>query len=68
MQYRYHTKNSAKGYVHMVYDVYGAAAARDLALKLGKKKSTARLWVQRWNRRLPFERREDAGQTRGLRR
>jgi uncharacterized protein YjcR len=68
MKYRHHEPNSRKGYVHMVYDLFGAASARDLALKLGIKPSTAKSWINRWNRWRKFESPDDAGQTHGLRR
>ena len=48
MKYRYHKPGSRKGYVHMMYDMYGTETARDLALKLCIKHTTIKAWIDRW--------------------
>lgn len=51
MKYRYHRDNSRKGYVHLMYDLFGEATALDLASKVGIADITAKSWVNRWNLR-----------------
>ena len=52
MKYRYHQKNSRKGYVHREFDLWGAADARAIGAKLGLAEATINIWIRRWEKRL----------------
>jgi hypothetical protein len=55
VKYRYHRKNSRKGYVHMMFDIFGEDVAADLGSKLGIKLTTLRAWLYRWSHKLDLK-------------
>lgn len=50
MQYQHHRAGSRRGYMHLVFDLYGVDAARDLGRKFRLHPATISNWISTWTR------------------